>query len=905
MRYALPAPAASYAVEAAPVDRTLELRTDQSRSRALPQRYAAERLIDNIRALPKMRALGGEWRNLPDGMAVWRIPLHVANARSLDFVFRRFFLPPGAQLFIRGDTETLGAYTDADNTLSRTFATPLVHGEHAQIELLLPQKMKPFLELELGAAYAGYRDILAPKSIANPGSGSGSCNIDTICSEGDNWRHEINAVAVLASTGAYCSGQLVNNTSGDSDPLLLTAHHCFSSASAGNNLVVYWKYESPVCRVVGSSDNALPVSSASAVAQTGGATLLATHASSDTTLFRLHAAPPTAVNVYYNGWDRTEATFTGGVAIHHPEADAKRITLAADPIVVDDTDYGDDVAPGINHWYVDSYAEGTTEPGSSGSGLLDLQHHVRGVLSGGSADCSEPDGYDLYGRLSVAWNGDGTPQSRLADWLDPKSTSATQLDGAAACSAPTVSLTLSESLATVGDRISASVSASGGHAPYTYAFDVDGDGVSDSTDPSQASIPIVYPGAYAGNVSVKVTDSSDCSATASAAVIVQAPDIEFAAAPVPAPINLCGSSDGTLNPGQRWRNQVVLINTGNTSSQAGYAVFAQDPQTLAQTSLTLETPSVALPALAPGESTSFALDYAIDPTTACASPVRIDLLGTGDTKGFHAAPTEVISRTVTTDCLPVTTCPAQPPIRRLDSGAYYDPVRPGTGMTLITLPQGDNDPVFFGVWFSADSAREPTWYQLQAALHGAQVNSPLFRTQQTQPPTWPQRPAAIGAAQVTLLADDKLALTWSFAGGTGGAIYVPVTAITSNIRIWYNPSESGWGIYDQLAQISGADAPPLIASVLYLYDGAGTPRWVQGNDPAYVPGATLDVAIERPTCPGCVWLDYKAGEQNIGTMSYTGSTNTTQLSTNISFPAPLQGGWVRNQLPLNLIYQSQ
>jgi len=896
--YGLSAPAARFRVEGARLDSAAELRADLTRARSAPLRYAAERMIRNVRSVPKSPTLGGEWRDLPDGTALWRIPVYVAGAHSLDFVFGRFFLPPGAQLFIRGDGETLGPYADADNTRSHRFATPLVRGENAQIEVLLPQSMKPFLELELEAAYAGYRDIFAAKSIANPGTGSGACNIDTACSQGDPWRSEINAEAVLVSTGTYCSGQLVNNTRGDRAELLSTAHHCYATQQAGDRLVVYWKYESPTCRAVGSNENGQAISSATAIAQTGGAVLLATDEDSDFTLFRLNDTPPASANVYFSGWDRSEVPFENGVVIHHPEADAKRISFTGGGVELNDDP---SVGEGIYHWYVDHYAAGTTEAGSSGSGLFDGSHRLRGVLSNGSADCEEPMGYDNYGRLSSAWTGGGTPQSRIADWLDPIGTQIMQINGLARCDAPAVTLGLSSSSALVGDKITLSATVTGGSTPYSYAFDVDGDGIADSTDPAQASIPAVYPGAYAGNVSVKVTDRAGCSATVSRALVVQAPDIEIENAPVVAPVALCGSADGAVNPGQRWRNQLVLINSGNAQSEAGYAIFAQDPATLAQASLTIETPAVAIPALTPGESTVLSLDYAIDASTACGSPIRIDLVGTGDARGFHALSTEVVSRSVAATCVAVASCPAQTTPLRLDPGAYYDPVRPGTGLTLITLAQASGDPVFFGLWFSADGARQPTWYQLQAGLHGNQVNSPLYQTHQTQPLSWPQHPVSIGSAQVTLVGNDRLALTWNFSGNVGGTLLSPVTGIPSTIRIWNNPTESGWGIYDQLAQVAGPSAPPLIASLVYLYDGAGAPRWVQGNNPSYVAGASLDVSIERPTCPGCVWLDYKAGLQPAGTMTYSGNT---QLSTNITFPGPLTGAWVRNQFPLTLLYQS-
>jgi hypothetical protein len=49
-------------------------------------------------------------------------------------------------------------------------------------------------------------------------------------------------------------------------------------------------------------------------------------------------------------------------------------------------------------------------------------------LSGGYAACSnnEP---DWYGRLARHWTGGGTPETRLADWLDPLATGALFLDG--------------------------------------------------------------------------------------------------------------------------------------------------------------------------------------------------------------------------------------------------------------------------------------------------------------------------------------------------------------------------------------------------------------------------------------------------------------------------------------------
>jgi len=896
-RYALAAPAARYTVEVAAIDRAAEFAADAAQPKSAPRRYAVRRALTQI-AHTDASAMGGEWRELPDGMDLWRIPVHAAHALSLDFFFRRFFLPPGAQLYVRG-VNTLGPYTDADNPRSRVFATPLVQGDSATLEVLVPHAMRPFLELDLGEVRAGYRDILSGKSLADPSIGSESCNIDTICPQGDPWRHEINAAAVVIANGVYCSAQLVNSAANDQTPLLLTAHHCFSTQSSGDSMIVYWKYESPICRVPNSPDNALPVSTADVIAQTGGATLLATHAASDTSLFRLNSVPPPNANVFFNGWDRTVATFSNAAAIHHPDADAKRISLTAGSVNADDTDYSQEAVPGLNHWRVDHYAAGTTEGGSSGGGLIDAAHRLRGVLSGGTADCSMPDGYDLYGRLDAAWQGDGTPSTRVADWLDPRGTNATQIDGHAACTFP-VTLASSADSIVVGDKITLTANASGGTPPYRYAFDVDGDGVTDTTDPGQSSTPVVYPGAYSGNVSVTVTDASGCAGSATRALVVQAPKIVLTPAPVPAPQALCGgNANGTIEPGQRWHQFYLLSNSGNAASQPGWAIFAQDPATLAQTRLTLETPAVALPALAPGQNALVSIDYAIDAGNACSAPVRINLVGALDAHGYSAIDSSAVSTTIDAACQPVSTCPAVASPLRLTSNAYYDNLRPGTGMTAVAAPQA-GDPLFFGLWFTGDAAREPIWYQVQAPLHANQVNSPLYQTRQTIPPSWPQPPNMVGTAQVTLVDNDLLAYTWNLNGRSGGALYRPVTTETSSIGVLYNPGESGWGLYRQRLVQSNLDV-----SLVYLYDAAGNPRWVEAGGPvAGIDPARFAYSV-RPACPGCAWLDYNAGRtNNLGPFLYSLSGTQLQLSTNLVLPAAIPGTWLRNQLPLTPLYLS-
>ena len=79
-------------------------------------------------------------------------------------------------------------------------------------------------------------------------------------------------------------------------------------------------------------------------------------------------------------------------------------------------------------WQILTWEDGTTEPGSSGSGLWDQDHHLIGQLFGGTASCGNNID-DFYGRLDISWDGGGSPTSRLKDHLDPNTTGVKLLDG--------------------------------------------------------------------------------------------------------------------------------------------------------------------------------------------------------------------------------------------------------------------------------------------------------------------------------------------------------------------------------------------------------------------------------------------------------------------------------------------
>jgi hypothetical protein len=131
----------------------------------------------------------------------------------------------------------------------------------------------------------------------------------------------------------------------------------------------------------------------------GNAVLLVTSARNDIAFMRLPPHPAN-VNLFYLGWTSAapmpNETLT---SIQHPGGDFTRIS------------FGNLVAHDLNFWTVQWFA-GVTEPGSSGSPLINSAHLVIGQLYGGESACDNPSGLDDFGRFDVTF-------SQVQKYLNP------------------------------------------------------------------------------------------------------------------------------------------------------------------------------------------------------------------------------------------------------------------------------------------------------------------------------------------------------------------------------------------------------------------------------------------------------------------------------------------------------
>lgn len=396
--------------------------------------YAIERPVD---LSPEAN---GEWVE-QDGMQVWRVHLVSPQAYSLGVLFSEFALNDNARLFLYDPAgkNIRGAYTLENNKPFGTFFVGHIPGEEVIVELQVKGAQRDYGALRIGSLSHAFLPVYAEKSVADRGLGtSQACEVDINCSEGDDWQILKNAVCHISTTTLLCTGALVNNTSYDGKPYVLTAEHCINKDFYAENSVFYFNYENSECGVLDGRKNQ----------SVSGSSLIATGDSLDFTLVRLSTRPPREYNVYFAGWDARDVPHIGTVTLHHPNADAMKISFDKDA-----TNEPTSVPGDLNDYIVASnyrvlqWDTGSTEGGSSGSPLFNSSRRIIGMLSGGLASCGDSIGYDAvndraiyslsgntndyFSKVSYSWQYYHDPRKQLKRWLDPIGTGQLSIGGLA------------------------------------------------------------------------------------------------------------------------------------------------------------------------------------------------------------------------------------------------------------------------------------------------------------------------------------------------------------------------------------------------------------------------------------------------------------------------------------------
>jgi hypothetical protein len=374
----------------------------------------------------------GVWTDLPGGNRIWRTEIVANGALTINLTMEDVNFPEGAHLYLydAARTHTIGAYTSRNNHHSGELGTDLVYGDHIVVEYFEPAAVRGQGKFTINGVTHGYRSLnIVQKNLAKALNSSGDCNIDARCpldpyvGSLSAWDDQIRSVAMIVVNGSgICTGALINNSCNDGTPYFLTADHCLGGTS---NWLFRFNWDVPEgdpgmsCATTANTPNAFNNPSNYDQTTVNGATILVNGGQADHALLlldNLTVADATNWGLFYAGWDNSDVqnAVTEVTGIHHPAGDIKKICRA--------NDNGNGIFhannAGAATWEIDSWEDGVTEPGSSGSPLFDQNGRIIGQLYGGAAACSgtvNNGQLDYYGRLGVSW-GLG-----IGAYLDPAS----------------------------------------------------------------------------------------------------------------------------------------------------------------------------------------------------------------------------------------------------------------------------------------------------------------------------------------------------------------------------------------------------------------------------------------------------------------------------------------------------
>ncbi len=373
-------------------------------------------------------------RQSQGAITTFSIKLIADDALNLSFEFGKFHLSKNSVLSLYTDRELTDSITANQNNDNDIWATRVYQGKTVSIALSIPSNELSDVALVFSKVNYGYQFFGA--QFGNPGSSS-SCNVNVNCPAGTGWEKEKNSVALIVANGQLaCSGALVMNTCNTNVPYFLTANHCLAAGNV-NNWVFQFQYWSATCTPNGGWREDI---------QFNGCVLRANSAKSDFALLELNQAPSATSGIYYSGWDRNLFPIISQTTIlHHPAGDLMKISKDnASPVKA--------VFANIQCWKLNIVPNaggdyGTTNDHSSGGPYFSQDHKIFaqhfGIDQTNSDDCLNTNKYG--GAFWPSWDGDGTNQTRLKNWLDPSNTGAMTVNTTSIASLPNVNLAISGS----------------------------------------------------------------------------------------------------------------------------------------------------------------------------------------------------------------------------------------------------------------------------------------------------------------------------------------------------------------------------------------------------------------------------------------------------------------------------
>ena len=386
------------------------LSVDGERAKPMQVGYPRE-IPASLRALP-LAAL--PWKTLVDGSRALQVQVSAADAAGIRIAYHVDGPANGLELRFSGSGRDQ-VFRSAAVPSAEMAWSPVLEGSTGTVELHVLPGFDPS---QFSVTFDQLSHLVKVgadlnKTVREIGS-SGSCNIDIACVSNPSTAllNVAKATAQMVfsdASGSYlCTGTLLNSTSGAD--YFYSAAHCISSQAAASTLNTYWFFDAVAC-----NSSAVPPYQLVG----GGATLVMTDPTMDVTLLQLRLSPPTgAVRAAWNATVIPTGTVT--VDIHHPSGDLKKFSQGTmqgyvqGPLAYDGVPRSQ---AGKDSFISVRWAQGTTEGGSSGSGVFTFNstggyYELRGGLEGGAASCDNPSGLDRFSRMDLLY-------TKLAPFLQP------------------------------------------------------------------------------------------------------------------------------------------------------------------------------------------------------------------------------------------------------------------------------------------------------------------------------------------------------------------------------------------------------------------------------------------------------------------------------------------------------
>ena len=378
------------------------------------------------------KKLDGNWMETSNGY-IYTVSFHLKDAKAIGIAFSYIDLPEGSKMYVYNSSKSTirGAYTNHDISDDGSFSIEPVIGEYIILEI--DGLKDQYIDFEL-SSFSYFFDF----SFLSGFGSAGDCEVNVNCPEGRSLQNQADAVVrilLLSNGGLYwCTGTLVNNTSQDLTPYILTAYHCGDKAidSEYERWIFYFLYESEGCDNPAEEPAHKTLVGCSKIAGNTYYNSSTNEVGSDFLLVRLKDENiPASYHPYYAGWNAVDEAAESADCIHHPAGDIKKISHTSK--ITSDC-YQIEGYHIQTHWKVywdeTESGHGVTEGGSSGSPIFNSKKQIVGTLSGGTASCRRLTSPDFYGKFSFSWNRNGEDKNKRLDyWLDPGNTGVTEING--------------------------------------------------------------------------------------------------------------------------------------------------------------------------------------------------------------------------------------------------------------------------------------------------------------------------------------------------------------------------------------------------------------------------------------------------------------------------------------------